>query len=127
MKTLALLALALALAPRAWAEDPCDDCRQSAAADAAKCHHLVLTATEGEGCKAKLDGAMRACQEGACKAEVAAKMSALCPDCLKSATAEAKKCEALPAASSEREACAKRTAGMKKACEEKFCGAQRAK
>ena len=122
MRLAAAMFLVLLLAPHAWAEDLCADCRSTATADATRCAQSVVTPTEGVACKAKLEAAMQACQEVACKSEVTAKMAAMCPDCLKDAAAEAKKCEAPPAASGEREACVKRAAGMKKACEDKFCG-----
>ena len=119
---LAAMFVALLLAPHAWAEDLCADCRSSATADATQCAQSVVTPTEGEKCNAKLEAAIRACQEVFCQPDVAAKMAAMCPDCLKDAAAEAKKCEALRPASGQREACAKKAAGMKKLCEEKFCG-----
>jgi hypothetical protein len=122
MRFAAATFVAFLFAPHVWAEDLCADCRSTATADAAQCAQSVVTPTEGEKCNAKLEAAMRACQEVFCQAEVAAKMAAICPDCLKGAAAEAKKCEALPAASGEREACAKKAAGMKKACEDRFCG-----
>jgi Skp family chaperone for outer membrane proteins len=118
----AAMFVALLLAPHAWAEDLCADCRSTATVDTARCVQSVVTPTEGEMCNAKFEAAMRACQEVFCQAELAAKMAAMCPDCLKDAATEAKKCEALRPASGEREACEKKAAGMKRLCEEKFCG-----
>jgi hypothetical protein len=100
--------------------DNCAKCKAGAVAEQSQCLAVgapdpALRAT----CDARFAEASRSCQEGACRVEVESLAAAQCGDCAKQADAELRKCAPLPA--TVRAACEARVAGVKKACDDRFC------
>lgn len=89
---LALLAAAC-LALTAWAQNPCDECRNAALAQSAVCHRNALNPTDAAECNVKLAAAREECQAQACRSQARELRWALCSECAKSTGAARARCE----------------------------------
>ena len=87
-----LLALFLfSFAAAAAAQNPCGDCRAAALAGHKACNAAAKDAPAHDACSRKMNDSMKACQEGACAADVAKMYEGYCAGCLKAADTPAKK------------------------------------
>ena len=91
MRSLVLLSMLLA-GPVA-AQNACDECRSTALHQSTVCHAAAVTPTEAADCGLKLQDAREKCQVVMCKAEGAARLYALCPECAKLRGPERARCE----------------------------------
>jgi hypothetical protein len=87
-----LLAVVLFLfAAASAAQNSCGDCRAAALAGHKACNAAAKDAPAFDACGRKMSDSMKACQEGACAADVARMYEGYCAGCLKQADTPAKK------------------------------------